>query len=70
MAHTRVLLRDMGLDPWRQKSRTWWKPWDWLFVKADAEQYATLTRERQERRKKSSLFSFNWRIWRRSTWMW
>ncbi|RSH91993.1 hypothetical protein EHS25_009364 [Saitozyma podzolica] len=68
MTHTRVLLRDMGLDPWRQKSRKWWKCWDWLLVKADAEQYATLTRERREMRKKSGLFGFGRRIW--SAWTW
>jgi hypothetical protein len=68
MTHTRVLLRDMGLDPWRQKSRKWWKCWDWLLVQADAEQYATLTRERREMRKKSGLFGFGRRIW--SAWTW
>ncbi|WWC99964.1 hypothetical protein V866_006873 [Kwoniella sp. B9012] len=52
LSYTRVLLRDMSLDPWRQKSNApWWKFWSnekgWLDVRVNPEQYATLGEERR-----------------------
>ncbi|WWC66109.1 uncharacterized protein I206_100009 [Kwoniella pini CBS 10737] len=54
LSYSRVLLRDMSLDPWRQKdpNAKWWKFWSmgWLDVRSDPEQYATLAQERQSLR--------------------
>ncbi|WWC58869.1 uncharacterized protein I303_101414 [Kwoniella dejecticola CBS 10117] len=55
-SYSRVLLRDMSLDPWRQKdpNARWWRFWStaWLDVRSHPEQYATLGEERQALRSK------------------
>ncbi|WVF70638.1 hypothetical protein IAT40_005431 [Kwoniella sp. CBS 6097] len=58
VSYSRVLLRDMSLDPWRQKHNAqgaWWKFWQggWTKVPASAEQYATLGVERKALRLKN-----------------
>ncbi|WWC86524.1 uncharacterized protein L201_001401 [Kwoniella dendrophila CBS 6074] len=52
LSYTRVLLRDLSLDPWRQKdtSHKWWKFWNymnWLNVRVNPQQYANLGEERK-----------------------
>jgi hypothetical protein len=54
--HTRLLLRDMGLDPWRQKSKLPWFylgrwTFDWLDVRHTAEDYADLGEQRKRNRR-------------------
>ena len=51
----RTLLRDLGLDPWRQKVVGWrkWLPWAWLDVRMSPEQYATMGEERAANRAKT-----------------
>ena len=52
LSYTHELLRDMGLDPWRQKVKGWrcLLPWSWLDVRVDPSQYVALCEERALRR--------------------
>jgi hypothetical protein len=49
LSHSRQLLCDLNLDPWRAQRSRWWDPLGWMNVGVKAEDYAGVGEERRER---------------------